>query len=36
MSEPRLAEALIRLSAELRAIRARWAIVGGRLGPGRA
>lgn len=29
MSEPRLAEALIRLEAELRAIRARWAIVGG-------
>lgn len=29
MSEPRLAEALIRLEAELRMISVRWAVVGG-------
>lgn len=29
MSEPRLAEALIRLEADLQAIRVRWAVVGG-------
>jgi hypothetical protein len=29
MSEPRLVEAFIRLEADLRAIRARWAVVGG-------